>query len=355
MLSGSEVTTHQIICANSSGMHAVHSGTVDLVITSPPYPMIEMWDATFGAGDREVDRALRDGDGGRAFAAMHGQLDPVWAECHRVLAEGGMLCLNIGDATRSLGEDFRLYSNHSRILHRLLEIGFSALPDILWRKQTNAPNKFMGSGMLPAGAYVTLEHEYILILRKGPRRAFTTAAAKANRRHSALFWEERNLWYSDVWTDLKGTGQELTTPGLRRRSAAFPYELAHRLICMFSVRGDRVIDPFLGTGTTIFAAMANGRHSVGYELDGAFLPELEAAVSGLPEFARGHLDARVQRHRDFIAAREQSHGPLKYRNRNHDFAVMTRQETEISLHHVAAMEHRGEGVFAVEYEQQSLG
>ena len=75
MLSGSEVTTHQIICANSSGMHAVDSGSVDLVITSPPYPMIEMWDATFGAGDREVDRALRDGDGGRAFAAMHGQLD----------------------------------------------------------------------------------------------------------------------------------------------------------------------------------------------------------------------------------------------------------------------------------------
>ena len=120
-------------------------------------------------------------------------------------------------------------------------------------------------------------------------------------------------------------------------------------------RGDRVLDPFLGTGTTIFAAMANGRHSVGYELDGAFFPELEAAVSGLPGFAHGHLDARVQRHRDFVAAREQSHGPLKYRNRHHDFAVMTRQETEISLHHVAAMEHRGEGVFAVEYEQQSLG
>ena len=56
-------------------------------------------------------------------------------------------------------DDFCLYPNHARILNYLLDIGFSALPDILWRKQTNAPNKFMGSGMLPAGAYVTLEHE----------------------------------------------------------------------------------------------------------------------------------------------------------------------------------------------------
>ena len=63
--------------------------------------------------------------------------------------------------------EFRLFSNHSRILQKMASLGFSiaTLPDILWRKPTNAPTKFLGSGMLPAGAYVTYEHEYILIVR----------------------------------------------------------------------------------------------------------------------------------------------------------------------------------------------
>ena len=79
----------------------------------------------------------------------------------------------------------------------MLELGFTALPCILWRKQTNAPNKLMGSGMLPAGAYVTLEYEYVLILRKGPKREFSRDEDKKRRLESVIFWEERNIWFSD--------------------------------------------------------------------------------------------------------------------------------------------------------------
>ncbi|MGD9382562.1 MAG: hypothetical protein PVH55_00780 [Desulfobacterales bacterium] len=92
-----------------------------------------------------------------------------------------------------------------RVLKIALDLDFSTLPCIIWRKQTNAPNKFMGSGMLPAGAYVTLEHEYILILGKGPKRVFEKQEDKRKRHDSAIFWEERNSWYSDVWFDAKGT------------------------------------------------------------------------------------------------------------------------------------------------------
>ena len=334
-------------------MEGVGDGTIDLIVTSPPYPMIEMWDGVFSATDPDIDRALHDGDGDRAFAAMHRLLDPVWGECFRVLKQGGTLCLNIGDATRTLGEEFRLYSNHSRILQHVLRLGFWALPDILWRKQTNAPNKFMGSGMLPVGAYVTLEHEYILILRKGRRRDFATATDKRNRRRSALFWEERNVWYSDVWTDLKGTGQELVTSGVRKRSAAYPYELAHRLVCMFSVLGDRVLDPFLGTGTTTFAAMATGRHSTGFEIDGGLRAEARKSVAVLIDFARAHLTRRLQRHRDFATARAAAHGPLKYTNRHHGFPVVTRQETDILLAHVADVVLKEDGLYEVAYEDEA--
>ena len=85
--------------------------------------------------------------------------------------------------------NFCLFSNHSRILSFLSKLGFTFLPDILWRKETNAPNKFMGSGMLPVSAYVTYEHEYILIVRKGKKRDFTALDEKKLRKESAFFWK----------------------------------------------------------------------------------------------------------------------------------------------------------------------
>ncbi len=82
----------------------------------------------------------------------------------------------------------------------------------------------MGSGMLPAGAYVTLEHEYVLIFRKGGKRTFPSQNQAERRRRSAFFWEERNRWFSDVW-DFKGERQRLNGSDIDRRSAAFPFEL----------------------------------------------------------------------------------------------------------------------------------
>jgi DNA modification methylase len=250
---------HQLFCADSRQMEKIDDKSVQLIVTSPPYPMIAMWDEQFSAHDTEVAAALERNEGLQAWEAMHRQLDRTWAECARVLQEGGFMCVNIGDAARSIDGEFRMYGNHSRIISSLQSFGLCMLPLILWRKQTNAPNKFMGSGMLPAGAYVTLEHEYVLIFRKGGKRSFQSEAARQNRRRSALLWEERNRWFSDVW-DFKGSRQQHSGP--RARSGAFPFELAYRLIHMYSVQKDVVLDPFAGTGTTLLAAMAGGRHSI---------------------------------------------------------------------------------------------
>ena len=129
--------------------------SIDLVVTSPPYPMIEMWDQIFTSQNEKIGRALNKKDGPTAFELMHQELDKVWDELYRVLKVGGIACINIGDATRTINSHFALYTNHSRIQTYMQKLGFSALPAILWRKQTNAPNKFMGSGMMPPGAYVT--------------------------------------------------------------------------------------------------------------------------------------------------------------------------------------------------------
>ena len=318
-------------------MDGIPDGSVDLVVTSPPYPMIEMWDDAFTLQDDAIGACLSRADGAAAFELMHGLLDGAWAECDRVMRPGGIACINSGDATRTIDGDFQLYSNHSRILGGFLSRGFAALPDVLWRKQTNAPNKFMGSGMLPVGAYVTYEHEYILVLRKGRRREFSSSEEKTRRRGSAFFWEERNVWFSDMWFDIKGTSQGLVDAAARERSAAFPFELAYRLICMFSIKGDVVLDPFAGTGTTLAAALAAGRNSVGVELDETLLPVAQDFLQGVTDAANEYNRGRLGTHVEWVQSRISEKGRLKYTNRHYGFPVMTRQEQELLINDVAAV------------------
>ena len=118
-------------------------------------------------------------------------------------------------------------------------------------------------------------------MRKGSKRAFESIAEKKLRRESAIFWEERNAWYSDVWLDLKGTTQKLQSNNSRLRSAAFPFEIPYRLINMFSVKGDTILDPFLGTGTTMWAAMTAGRNSIGFEMEDSFRETIFSAIFSL--------------------------------------------------------------------------
>jgi DNA modification methylase len=314
--------------------------------------MIQMWDDIFSEQSSSARTALRRGDGSRAFELMHKFLDPVWSEVYRVLKFGGIACINIGDATRTIKGNFVLYPNHMRILKQLLELGFTALPDILWRKQTNAPNKFMGSGMLPAGAYVTLEHEYILIVRKGPKREFKKEKDKTNRRESAIFWEERNIFYSDIWFDIKGTIQALNYKEARVRSAAYPFEVPYRLINMYSAKGDIVLDPFLGTGTTTFAAIASGRNSIGYEIDAILRDTIDELKDEIVPSSNEYIQNRILKHIRFVIKRIKEKGEFKYKNKFYGFPVMTSQEKELILNELIGLDDIANNTFEVTYSER---
>ncbi|MBI9083577.1 MAG: site-specific DNA-methyltransferase [Desulfobacterales bacterium] len=346
-------TSHRAHFGDAGKMTTIADNSVNLVVTSPPYPMIAMWDEMFGRADPEIKKALKQGDGPLAFERMHGVLVRVWRKLWRVVKPGGFACINIGDAVRTVNGDFRLYPNHARILADLLALGFSALPAILWRKQTNAPNKFMGSGMLPAGAYVTLEHEYVLIVRKGSKREFKTEAEKLHRHESAIFWEERNQWFSDIWMDLKGARQALGGKEARKRSAAFPFELACRLINMYSVKGDTVLDPFLGTGTTMAAAMATGRNSLGIEIDPSLAPAIEELTGPMVTLSNRRIAERLDHHRRFIRERMESGKPIKHTNRHYGFPVITRQETGLILNPLVEIKKKGNRTVEVVYADGS--
>jgi len=316
-------------------MDSVQNESVDLVVTSPPYPMIEMWDKTFCELNSTINQALISSNPHGVYDLMHKELTRVWSEVVRVLKPGGMACINIGDATRTIEGSFQLFPNHSRILESFLGLGMTSLPDIVWKKPTNAPNKYMGSGMLPAGAYVTLEHEYILVLRKGGKRDFSDSERKIQRRISAFFWEERNKWFSDTW-ELKGASQRLSNQG-RDRSAAYPFELPHRLINMFSLIGDTVLDPFNGTGTTTLSAIANARNSIGLEIDERLVETVKTILgkTDIDELASVNKK-RLLSHQQFIE--ENAHSPFKYTNTHHDFPVKTRQEVDLKLPELKAIQ-----------------
>lgn len=311
-------------------MQEIEDNSIELVVTSPPYPMIEMWDNMFVSGNSEIGNLLKDKPID-AFELMHQQLDCVWSECYRVLKDGCYMCINVGDATRTINGNFALYNNAARIIDSCTKLGFITLPNLMWLKQTNSPNKFMGSGMLPCGAYVTLEHEWILILRKGERRKFLTDSDKELRSRSAFFWEERNKWFTNIW-NIHGDSQKIKISCGRERTASFPLEIPYRLINMFSVIGDKVLDPFLGTGTTIKAAILTGRNSVGYEIDETF----EDVIKGnLRAFVNSDLNSiienRIASHRIFIKVRQDAGLSVKHYNSTYDIGVVTKQENNINF------------------------
>ncbi|MBU4315641.1 MAG: site-specific DNA-methyltransferase [Proteobacteria bacterium] len=345
-------TNHTILFQNANCLEPIRSKSIELVITSPPYPMISMWDDIFADQNPAIDDAFKKNRGNTAFELMHRLLDPVWKELYRVMKPGAIACINIGDAVRTIDGDFSIYQNHTRIMQSMLKIGFSSLPPIIWRKQTNAPNKFMGSGMLPPGAYVTLEHEYILILRKGGKREFASSDLKQKRGESAYFWEERNLWFSDVWMDLKGATQTLADKAARDRSGAFPFELPFRLINMFSVYGDTVLDPFLGLGTTCFAAMASGRNSVGVELNPAFKKDFSSKLNAITSISNERIRRRLSDHLNFVNAREKDGKPIKHQNAPYGFPVITRQEKELLLHELTGIKKIDDHTFEATYAEE---
>jgi len=261
----------QIFYHSAEDMKELDADGVQLVVTSPPYPMIEMWDRLFESLLHLAHGSFSKQT--RAFELCHEFLDRVWSECFRVLDQGGILCVNIGDATRTFAGSFQCYLNHARVAEHCEKIGFQSLVPILWRKPTNKPNAFLGSGFYPPNAYVTLDCEYILVFRKGPKRI--VKPQDPLRYASQYSKSERDVWFSQIW-DFRGERQN------HAETAPFPDELPYRLIRMFSCLGDTVLDPFLGTGTTLKIARTLGRKGIGYEVNPSLKPLIDRNVQRSP-------------------------------------------------------------------------
>ena len=118
---------------------------------------------------------------------------------------------------------------------------------------------------------------------------------------------------------------------------------------MFSIKGDVVLDPFLGLGTTMFAAMAANRNSIGYEMDPAFEDLIKSKLSRVIDLSNTRIRERLKGHRLFIENRYADGKTIKHMNKHYQFPVMTKQETELLINELKEVKQLKEDSFEVLY------
>ncbi|MCX5643671.1 MAG: DNA methyltransferase [Phycisphaerae bacterium] len=274
------LTHHKIITGDSRCMAEVPNESVHLVVTSPPYWQLKDYGngGQIGFDDR--------------YETYINHLNLVWSECHRVLAKGCRLCVNVGDQfARSVYYGrYKVIPIRTEITKFCETIGFDYMGAVIWQKVTTCNTTggatIMGSFPYPRNGILKLDYEFILIFKKhgtGP------AVSKEIKEQSRLTTEEWNQFFAGHW-NIPGERQD-------KHLAVFPEEIPHRLIRMFTFVGDTVLDPFLGSGTTSLAARNLQRNSVGYEINADFVPVIreKLGISKRSLFTDHNIEFLVQK------------------------------------------------------------
>jgi len=248
-------TTHRLIQGDARNLDFISDESIHLVVTSPPYWILKRYNETpnqLGHVD-DYDQFIAD-------------LSKVWEHVYRILVPGGRLVCVVGDVCLSRRKYGRhvVVPLHADICVSCRKIGFDNLNPIIWHKISNAsyevPNggRFLGKPYEP-NAIIKNDIEFILMQRKpGGYRSPTPKQRELSRISKKDFRE----WFQQFWN--------MSGESTRKHPAPFPLELASRLVRMFSFYGDTVLDPFVGTGTTMIAALRANRNSIGLDIDAEY-------------------------------------------------------------------------------------
>jgi DNA modification methylase len=223
----------RIFHGSSETMKELPDHCIHLMVTSPPYNVQKEYDE---------DMTLEE------YCNLIGR---VGRETFRVLVSGGRACINIANLGRK-----PYLPLHAHIIEEMVKIGFLMRGEIIWNKGASASSSTAWGTWLSARNPVLRDiHEYILVFSKG------SFSRRADGRESTIDREDFLSWTKSVWTFPAESARRIGHP------APFPEELPRRLIELYTFEGDVVLDPFCGAGTTCLAAMKNGRHFVGYEIN----------------------------------------------------------------------------------------
>jgi site-specific DNA-methyltransferase (adenine-specific) len=220
-----------VICKSSEKMDELPDACAHLVVTSPPYNVGKVYDKDLTLGE------YRD------------LLRRVFAEIYRLLVNGGRVCVNVANLGRK-----PYLPLHHYVIEDLLDIGLLMRGEIIWNKGSSAgASTAWGSWQSATNPSLRDTHEYILVFSKG------SFARPAGGRENTITRDEFLSYTKSTW---EFPAESATRSG---HPAPFPVELPYRCIQLYTFKGDLVLDPFCGVGSTCVAAARNGRHFVGYD------------------------------------------------------------------------------------------
>jgi len=239
-----EQNINKIFCKSIEKMDELPDNSVHLMITSPPYNVSKEYD-----NDLSLNEYLN-------------LLNTVWRETYRVLVPGGRACVNVANLGRK-----PYIPLHSHIIEGMQEIGYLMRGEIIWNKASSAsPSTAWGSWLSAANPVLRDIHEYILVFSK------ETFSRKKKDKKNTIKKEEFLEWTKSVWTFPAVSARQIGHP------APFPEELPHRLIQLYTFKGDVVLDPFVGSGSTCLSAIKDNRNYIGYDIDSGYVKLAERRI-----------------------------------------------------------------------------
>lgn len=215
----------------------IEQNSIDLIVTSPPYNL----DIKYNSHDDQISYP------------EYLEFSRSWlSNCFNWLKDDGRLCLNIPldknkGGQQSVGADLTILAK---------KIGFKYHSTVIWNEGNISRRTAWGSFQSASAPYVIAPVELIVILYKNSWKKNSTTVSVSD-----ITKQEFIEWTSGMWTFNGESKKKIGHP------APFPIELPRRCIKLFSYVGDTVLDPFMGSGTTLVAAHLNKRNSVGIEID----------------------------------------------------------------------------------------
>ena len=239
-------TKQLLIIGNAREMKEIKGETIDFVVTSPPY-----WNL----------KKYGNSDASKSYEEYINLIRDVLVEVYRVLRPGKFACINVGTAVSK--EEMKHIP--SDVINIMKNLGFTYKKEIIWVKPKGTQGlwqrgttKFLKKMPYPGSLNINIMHEYILIFQKNGE--------------FKILMNEKNKLPEDFIKQVCWSVWEMRVSNTKGHPAAFPDELPKRLIQLYTVEGDCVLDPFGGSGTVMKVARDLNRNSIIYEINSDYLP-----------------------------------------------------------------------------------
>lgn len=228
--------TGKVVFGTSENMDKIENNAVDMIVTSPPY-----WNLKDYYKENQI--------GQESYEIYSNRMYSVWEQCYNKLKDNGSIWININIRTRN-GNPILL---PKLFVEQCIKIGFKYRGISIWHKSSGIPT---------SAKNLSDHHEYVLIFTKS-----NNSKIDIKRFEQYCDYKNEAISYKLFWNINRkagSVGKNTIHP------AIFPTELINRINIISTNKGDLVVDPFLGSGTSLIASLNNKRNFVGYEFNEGF-------------------------------------------------------------------------------------